>query len=262
MPWRNGKWDCGASGGGGGGGTTIPPTFAVSRLIAQPADGTDFLVPITAALLDGNYIVSPDQTDANNALGIVCPFPNRTASGFRVETTFPPPDGTTIRFIVTPVDSRPLPVGRFITQPTDGTDFYVDVGGSISGDYVVIVDQSDVTNALGVVCPLADRTNTRFHVLTTGAPPDGSVLRFGVWPLSSKAFRRTISQPADGQDFIVSLPTALTSANYAISIDQSQASNYVDVICPLSGRTTSQFRVVTTGTIPDGSVLGFVVQPL
>ncbi len=73
---------------------------------------------------------------------------------------------------------------------------------------------------------------------------------------------RTISQPADADDFMVDLPSPQVDDNYGVFTTQVSGVTVHAVKLPDSApgdRTTTQFRVVTTSSPPDGAVFEFLV---
>jgi hypothetical protein len=73
--------------------------------------------------------------------------------------------------------------------------------------------------------------------------------------------RRTIAQPADGTDFTVTI-TAQPTDVYGVFAEQIKGLNIVGIMVPddiVGDRTTTTFRVVTTGTLATGDIIEFVV---
>lgn len=81
---------------------------------------------------------------------------------------------------------------------------------------------------------------------------------------SINAFRRTISQPADGSDFFVTFPSAQANDDYTLLhptlINSSVIVGFYlpDVVA--GDRTTTQFRCVTTAPLPNGAIVEFQFQ--
>ncbi len=79
---------------------------------------------------------------------------------------------------------------------------------------------------------------------------------------NAQSFRRVISQPQDGSDFFVTLPTPMSTRNYNISPTQAKGSQVVLFECPdeaASDRTTTTFRCITSATLSNGDIIDFVV---
>ena len=125
---------------------------------------------------------------------------------------------------------------------------------------VALVEQEDF--------PLIKRLSLGFKINggpteTVGVNPAATIPEGMV----SYAFRRTVRQPADGTDFRVTLPLTFSDANYVITVGGSgnDASPFYEIRFPFqltSDRTGTYFRVLTSGPIPDGDVLEFIVQHL
>lgn len=79
---------------------------------------------------------------------------------------------------------------------------------------------------------------------------------------TQQVFRYTIVQPADGSDFMVALPVAMPNDLYSVFPALSGVTSIVGIDCPdiLAGdRTTTAFRVETTGELSDGDFIDFMV---
>lgn len=80
---------------------TPPQVFR--RVIAQPADGSDFVVLLPVAMPDDEYSVFPTQAGVAAIVGIDCPdiaAGDRTTTQFRVVTTAPLANGDFVDFLV------------------------------------------------------------------------------------------------------------------------------------------------------------------
>lgn len=98
---------------------------------------------------------------------------------------------------------------------------------------------------------------------TDGAmTPELLALLLGLVTQSGGAFQRVISQPADGTDFIVAIPTALQlgTANYQPVCSIMTPNTFTGIAFELASQTSTQFRVTTDGTLPDGTVLLFSLK--
>lgn len=73
------------------------------------------------------------------------------------------------------------------------------------------------------------------------------------------AFRRTIAQPADGNSFTVSLPTAQANANYKVTATLADAGVFVTIAIPLATRTVNDFVCQTSAPLNDGDSIDFEV---
>lgn len=78
------------------------------------------------------------------------------------------------------------------------------------------------------------------------------------------SFQIRVYQPAMGTDFIVLFPLSLVQPNakYAIVPTIATANLFTGISIPYVDQTPTQFRVTTDGTLPDGTLLNFVVQTL
>lgn len=82
---------------------------------------------------------------------------------------------------------------------------------------------------------------------------------------TSVALRRIISQPSDGSDFMVTLPTALGTDLYGVTATLSKGTTLVVIGCPVnapSDRTLTQFRCVTSASLNNGDTIDFNIQLL
>lgn len=77
------------------------------------------------------------------------------------------------------------------------------------------------------------------------------------------AFPYTVSQPADGSDFFVSLPAGLvqSTVNYGVSMTIASVTISTEYTIPFVSQTKTAFRVVTDGTLSNGTPLIFTVTP-
>lgn len=83
----------------------------------------------------------------------------------------------------------------------------------------------------------------------------------GVGP-EQQVFRYTVAQPADGTDFMVTLPVAMATDTYSVFPTLAGVVSIIGIDCPdiLAGdRTTTQFRVVTAAAFADGDFIDFLV---
>jgi hypothetical protein len=80
---------------------------------------------------------------------------------------------------------------------------------------------------------------------------------------SEGVFLTAISQPADGTDFIVTIPAALVppSANYVPLPVIMTANTFTGISISFADQTRTTFRVTTDGELPDGTLLAFFIQP-
>jgi hypothetical protein len=81
---------------------------------------------------------------------------------------------------------------------------------------------------------------------------------------SFQTFERVIAQPADGSDFVVTLPVPMTTVDYGVWPGLAGASPIVGIDCPdvlVTDRTLTDFRVVTTAAMNDGEKIDFLVAP-
>lgn len=81
---------------------------------------------------------------------------------------------------------------------------------------------------------------------------------------TTQTFRYTVSQPADGTDFMVTLPAAMPNDSYSVFPALAGVVSITGIDCPdiLAGdRTTTQFRVVTAAALADGDFVDFFVSP-
>lgn len=74
---------------------------------------------------------------------------------------------------------------------------------------------------------------------------------------ASKRFIRTISQPADGSSFTVTLPTAMPSTSYIVLHTLATVGSHVTVNIPESSRTVNDFAVVTSAALAGGETIYF-----
>lgn len=84
-----------------------------------------------------------------------------------------------------------------------------------------------------------------------GLPSGGSV----------GAFQFVVSQPVDGSDFIVTLPVGLDQPDtfYCVSMTIASLTSPTGYTIPFANQTTMSFRVVTDGTLPNGTLLNFQI---
>ncbi len=73
-------------------------------------------------------------------------------------------------------------------------------------------------------------------------------------------FERVISQPADGESFVVLLPTAMPNTNYSVTATLADASFDVIIKIPKATRTTTQFVCVTSAALGNGDSIDFEVR--
>lgn len=100
--------------------------------------------------------------------------------------------------------------------------------------------------------PLLNLTPQPFVIASGGGAGD-----------NEQTFRRAISQPADGSDFVVLLPAARANDSYIVLVSMVDVVSHVTFAMPdtLPGdRTTTQFRVITSAAMIDGDVLEFRVS--
>jgi len=74
------------------------------------------------------------------------------------------------------------------------------------------------------------------------------------------SFERVISQPADGDSFVVTLPVAQANTNYAVIATLADASFDVIIKIPKATRTTTQFVCMTSAALSDGDSIDFEVR--
>lgn len=74
---------------------------------------------------------------------------------------------------------------------------------------------------------------------------------------------RTISQPADGDDFVVTFSPPMPDSGYSVRPSIVQGAATTEWVFPGGGnRTTSQFRAQTLAALDDGDVVEFtLVRP-
>jgi hypothetical protein len=80
---------------------------------------------------------------------------------------------------------------------------------------------------------------------------------------NTQALRATIVQPGDGSDFMVTFPVARLNDTYAVEATVASASVNAAINCPdtaAGDRTTTEFRVVTSAALPDGTTIDFIVR--
>lgn len=74
--------------------------------------------------------------------------------------------------------------------------------------------------------------------------------------------RRTITQPADGADFIVTLPAGVPTDDYAV-IPMLVKGDVIPLFKPInespSDRTASQFRCITSDDLATGDIVEFII---
>jgi hypothetical protein len=70
---------------------------------------------------------------------------------------------------------------------------------------------------------------------------------------------RTISQPADGTSFSVTIPTAMLNTSYKVTHGQADGASIVGIQTPIVGRTTTTFPVKTTGALNNGDTIDFIL---
>ncbi len=79
---------------------------------------------------------------------------------------------------------------------------------------------------------------------------------------SVQAFQYTIDQPGDGSDFLVTLPTPMTTVEYGVWPATAGATPQVGLDCPdvvIGDRTLTEFRVKTTAAMNGGEKIDFLV---
>ena len=79
----------------------------------------------------------------------------------------------------------------------------------------------------------------------------------------SGSFQISISQPADGSDFTVTIPLALRppTASFGVNITIATANEFTSIATSYVDNTLTTFRVTTDGTLPDGTLLNCFIQP-
>jgi hypothetical protein len=73
---------------------------------------------------------------------------------------------------------------------------------------------------------------------------------------------RTIVQPADGSDFIVTFSPAMPSTNYIVTHTLATVASHVTVNVPLAGRQVAQFNVKTSAALLNGESVFFKVEAI
>ena len=75
------------------------------------------------------------------------------------------------------------------------------------------------------------------------------------------AFQYVVSQPANGSDFIVTLPAALIQPDsfYCVSMTIASLTSPTGYTIPFTDQTPTHFRVVTDGTFPNLTLLNFQI---
>jgi hypothetical protein len=75
------------------------------------------------------------------------------------------------------------------------------------------------------------------------------------------AFQFTVSQPADGTDFVVTLPPGLHQPDvfYMVSMTIASLTSPTGYVIPFVDQALTHFRVVTDGTFPDLTLLNFQI---
>jgi len=73
---------------------------------------------------------------------------------------------------------------------------------------------------------------------------------------------RTIVQPTDGSDFIVTISPAMSTINYIVTHTLATVTGHVTVNVPLVGRLTTQFNVKTSTALLNGESIFFRVEAL
>lgn len=79
----------------------------------------------------------------------------------------------------------------------------------------------------------------------------------------TQTFRYTVAQPADGTDFMVTLPVAMANDSYSVFPALAGVVAITGIDCPdivAGDRTTTQFRVVTAAALADGDFIDFFVS--
>jgi hypothetical protein len=114
---------------------------------------------------------------------------------------------------------------------------------------------------------------THFHTInrefgarqTTDLTPQPFVIRGGSSsgsPASSLQSFRYTATGAEGSDFMVPLPAARGNDTYSVQAQCAGVTSILGIDCPdlLAGdRTTTQFRVITTGAVTAGDQFDFIV---
>jgi len=73
---------------------------------------------------------------------------------------------------------------------------------------------------------------------------------------------RTIVQPADGSDFIVTFSPAMPSTSYIVTHTLASVTSHVTVNVPLGGRQLAQFNVKTSAALLNGESIFFKVEAI
>jgi hypothetical protein len=95
-----------------------------------------------------------------------------------------------------------------------------------------------------------------------GTPVTAPVIIPSLYP---SGLRRTIAQPADGSDFIVTLPVAYPDDTYIVtgSIEDSAIVTLLRFPNALAGdRTTTQFRCITGTALANGDTINIIIGSL
>lgn len=86
----------------------------------------------------------------------------------------------------------------------------------------------------------------------------------GLTPGGSKAFKYTVSQPADGSDWIVTMPAAVVqaTANYMVTAQLGTVDEFTATTIDSTSFTVNTFRVQTDAELPNGTIIFFSVEQL
>lgn len=75
------------------------------------------------------------------------------------------------------------------------------------------------------------------------------------------SFFYTITQPADDDDFVVTLPVAQTG-DYVVSAMLASNVPFTGIKIPYADQTGTTFRVLTDAVLDNGVIIGFTITPV
>jgi hypothetical protein len=235
-------------------------------LLARALYSDDTTVDVTSAATwqtSDDTVVTVDASGVATAVG----SGSATVSATVVDLNDQEAVGTATIFVSSAAELQVFT--RTISQPADGTDFTVDIPIAMSdADYGVVCTQVAGAELLPPPAPInegpGDRTAGTFRVVTSIPFPSGTVLQFFVARsgMQISKFTRTISQPADGTDFTVTLSPAQPNASYGVFCSMTAGGTILaPPEIPNDGdRQETQFRMITTEPgYDDGTVLEFLI---